>query len=137
MRICEIDGCIEPHYCRGWCRKHYKRWEYYKDPLGHSTNYCRGTMTERIIFHSQKGPISIVRPDLGHCRIWTGALTTKGYAKLGTSRKVPVEAHKAAWEILYGPIPDGYQLHHLCEVKLCIEASHLALLTSTEHQALH
>ena len=26
-RTCSIDDCTARHYARGWCRKHYNRWE--------------------------------------------------------------------------------------------------------------
>lgn len=25
-RTCSVAGCERPHYCRGWCGPHYKRW---------------------------------------------------------------------------------------------------------------
>jgi hypothetical protein len=30
---CSIEGCDEPHLCRGWCSKHYQRWKHHGDPL--------------------------------------------------------------------------------------------------------
>lgn len=26
-RVCEVDGCNEQHWCRGYCIKHYARWK--------------------------------------------------------------------------------------------------------------
>lgn len=42
-RICVIEGCGKPHRARGWCVKHYQRWETTGDPLGtyaNGTNVC-------------------------------------------------------------------------------------------------
>lgn len=32
-RQCSLDGCVSPMSSRGWCKKHYKRWERNGDPL--------------------------------------------------------------------------------------------------------
>ena len=32
MKICSITGCNGPHYGRGWCAKHYRRWLRHGDP---------------------------------------------------------------------------------------------------------
>lgn len=32
-RMCVIDGCGNRHYARGWCNKHYLRWQKHGDPL--------------------------------------------------------------------------------------------------------
>ncbi len=30
---CEIPGCGRPHLARGWCQRHYAKWNKYGDPL--------------------------------------------------------------------------------------------------------
>lgn len=32
-KICAVEGCGKPTYCRGWCPKHYFRWKKNGDPL--------------------------------------------------------------------------------------------------------
>lgn len=32
MKKCKIKDCESGAYCRGWCKKHYTRWERYGDP---------------------------------------------------------------------------------------------------------
>jgi hypothetical protein len=34
-RLCSVAGCPKPHYGRGWCRLHYKRWRKFGDD-----DYC-------------------------------------------------------------------------------------------------
>jgi hypothetical protein len=33
-RICSMDGCEGKHKSRGWCLKHYSRWQAHGTPLG-------------------------------------------------------------------------------------------------------
>ena len=33
MRRCTIDGCESDSHARGWCYRHYERWQAYGDPL--------------------------------------------------------------------------------------------------------
>jgi hypothetical protein len=33
QRLCSIDGCQNPSFTRGWCSKHYSRWQRHGDPL--------------------------------------------------------------------------------------------------------
>lgn len=41
--------------------------------------------------------------------------------------------HRLIYEVLVGPIPDGYHLHHLCHNTLCCNPEHLEPVTSKEH----
>jgi hypothetical protein len=44
-------------------------------------------------------------------------------------------AHRVAWELTYGPIPEGMQVDHLCRNTLCVRATHLRLMTVSAHMA--
>lgn len=46
-------------------------------------------------------------------------------------------AHRVAYELLVGPIPDGHELHHSCHNPPCCNPAHLELLTLGEHHRLH
>lgn len=57
------------------------------------------------------------------CWLWTGGRISSGY---GLTPKPPrVLAHRYAYELLVGPIPDGLQLDHLCRQRLCVNPAHL------------
>ncbi len=69
------------------------------------------------------------------CWLWTGGLTGAGYGGFGaeriaeTKRNRFVLAHRFAYELIIGPIPDGLQLDHLCRVPRCVRPSHLEAVT--------
>lgn len=75
--------------------------------------------------HLSDGPVPDYAPHLGPCLIYK----TKGaYATFhdGT-RSIP--AHRFSHVFYKGPIPDGYEVDHLCKVTRCVRPSHLEAVT--------
>ena len=67
-----------------------------------------------------------------NCVEFNGPTTHDGYGRF-KQRLI----HRVTWEEANGPVPDGYELHHVCENKLCMNIDHLRLVTRSEHQRLH
>lgn len=44
-----------------------------------------------------------------------------------------VSAHRFAYEALVGPIPEGFEIDHLCKNRSCCNPSHLEVVTGTEN----
>ena len=65
------------------------------------------------------------------CWRWKGA-GSNGYATftIGGQKR---SAHRAVYELLVGPIPEGLQLDHLCGVKRCVNPAHLEPVTPREN----
>ena len=42
-------------------------------------------------------------------------------------------AHRIAWELRNGPVPDGMVVDHLCRVRRCVNAAHLRVVTQKEN----
>ena len=73
--------------------------------------------------------------ELGRCWEWIGAHSTAGYGQInvgGRSGKV-IYTHRFAYELLVGPIPDGYDLDHLCRNRGCCNPTHLEPVTHREN----
>ncbi len=58
------------------------------------------------------------------CWLWKASLGSGGYGQFSINQK-PRRAHRVAWELLVGPIPDGLDLHHKCFTPRCVNPEHL------------
>lgn len=71
------------------------------------------------------------------CWHWVGNRNAGGYGRMtfydGAGRRVYAYAHRLAYELLVGPIPDGLTLDHLCRVHECVNPGHLEPVTTGEN----
>ena len=69
------------------------------------------------------------------CWLWVGASrTTFGYGVISRGgRRSQIGAHRASWEIHFGPIPDGMSVLHRCDNPPCVRPDHLFLGTQSDN----
>ena len=68
------------------------------------------------------------------CWIWQASRDRKGYGQFGFSPKRGVMgAHRAAYILNYGEIPDSMSLDHLCQNPPCVNPEHLCPVTVSEN----
>lgn len=61
------------------------------------------------------------------CIIWTASVRgSNGYGATSVNGKNRM-AHRVAWELTRGPIPEGVQVNHRCDVPRCVNPEHLYL----------
>lgn len=100
---------------------------------GHHALYVRG--------HEPKDMLEYyAEEDRGHetpCWIWQLTIDPNGYGYQSRRRDLSRWAHLAYYTIHVGPVPEGFVLHHECEVKPCINPSHLAVVSRSDHAKIH
>lgn len=67
------------------------------------------------------------------CRVWQGSRFGGGYGQINAGPGRTKYAHRVAWEVARGPIPDGLVLDHLCRNRACINPDHLRPITNREN----
>lgn len=118
--------------CRACGRMHAAKYKPPKRP-----GYSSWSVTQRFFsVLNRRGPVPEHRPDLGPCWLREASLDNHGYAVFNfTSEngKRKSKAHQFGYELVWGPIPDGYEPDHLCRVKACCRPSHLESVTHREN----
>lgn len=73
-----------------------------------------------------------VRVEESGCWRWIGTITTSGYGQFRVGDKRCM-AHRVAYEMKFGNIPDGLELDHLCRNRWCVNPNHLEPVTHKEN----
>jgi len=125
MNVCTVDGCGRKRYGRGLCSRCYQRaaragsLPEWSKPIRETV----GRLMERV--HKTDT-----------CWLWTGGTNGRGYGVMGTERPRRTSyVHRLSYEHFCGPIPDGAEVAHSCDVRNCVNPDHLSLMSHRENEA--
>lgn len=105
---------------RGLCQGHYSRWRRTGRLDEGRPLVPRGTPPlERFWLHVRK------LPGEDACWIWTGHADDDGYGRWAWPGEAPTGAHRSAYRMAVGPIPDGWEVDHSCRTRACVRPKHL------------
>ena len=89
--------------------------------------YLRKCPKQRLLEGSDRG----TGPD--SCWVWKGAkFGNTGYGQIQYQGK-PTRTHRLSYQVFVGDIPDGLLVLHRCDVRVCINPSHLFLGTHKQN----
>lgn len=75
-----------------------------------------------------------IRDSKKECWEWRGAKKPKGYGNVRIEKKYLL-AHRVAFELCNGPIPNGFLVCHICDNPSCCNPNHLMLGTVKSNAA--
>lgn len=119
---CTAEGCTREATAT-YCRKHSERMRLYGDLIGRRP---KGAEEFRFWFRVDKS---------GDCWTWSAARGAGkfDYGYFWTDGKKLVKAHRYAYALANGPIPEGMVICHRCDNPPCVRPDHLFLGTQKDN----
>lgn len=128
ISTCQYDGCDRRLSAKGLCDAHYrqKRDGRPLTPLPPLRRRAK-SLAEYMSWYSERR---------GDCLVWVGRKTESGYGIVSYQTRVPLRAHRIAYEMSTGlTLSSATPVHHKCGNPLCVEPRHLQATFPHENTA--
>jgi hypothetical protein len=123
MKFCTFVDCRNRLVARGLCSAHYRQLR--NGEVLRPIRYVRQPVADRFWPKvDRRGP--------DECWPWLAARDNHGYGQMTVDYKRK-KAHRLAYELLMGPIPEGLSLDHLCRHPWCVNPAHLQPVCHAEN----
>lgn len=125
---CDVPGCTDRRKGHGYCNRHLKRFRKHGSPLagrayGKKTQVPRRpvglTLEESFRWYMPGAP-----PQEGVPWLWRGPVDGKGYGAIPFEGR-SIFAHRVAYELFIGPIPEGMLVRHKNDTPLDVNPHNL------------
>jgi hypothetical protein len=90
------------------------------------------TSCERMITMIKQFEDYVIPEPNSGCFLWIGRLSSCGYGQKMHYGK-SLLAHRLAYELERGGIPNGLEVDHLCRVRSCVNTRHMEIVTHKEN----
>lgn len=122
---CSFPECNRKVHGYELCSSHYRQKYIEGVELAPIKASVKGTMTlEERFWHFTTKTTG--------CWTWNSSHVSSGYGVLSYKGR-QLRAHRVAYELLVGPIPDTLVLDHLCKNRGCVNPAHLEVVTLGEN----
>lgn len=122
IRSCSVENCKRKYEAKGFCEMHYKRWK---------RNGIPGDSIKRKFSNPEEAFRNRVEQKDG-CLVWTGYRDRHGYGQINVGGSM-TGAHRFAYEIAHGAIPEGLHIDHMCWNPSCVNVEHLRVATNQQN----
>ena len=125
MNNCSIKKCDREAKKRNMCLAHYQRWKDHGECFSKRPIVNVKDMMSR--FKSK-----LRRRNKNGCIKWSGWKNENGYGKFSVGNIYKL-AHRMAYELFVGKIPEGKFILHKCDVPDCCNVEHLYIGTQEDN----
>lgn len=105
-------------------------------PRQFCSRFCYATSKSEAALTPERFWSRVDKSNAAGCWPWMGPRDIRGYGSWGASHhRQRGSAHRRAWELTHGPIPEAMVIMHLCDNPPCCRPDHLRPGTHADNHA--